>query len=87
MWIIYQHSVQLEIAGRLNNKFDSYNNLNTPYRKPFNKPIHIDKQSNHSPNVTKIHRKYQILHQAKIYLVNQFQLTKTHCVRVVLKRS
>ena len=78
MWIIYQHSVQLEIAGRFNNKFDLYNNLCKPCRKPFNKPIYIVKQSNQSPNVTKIHRKYRILHQAKIYLVNQFQLTKSH---------
>ena len=31
--------------------FDLYNNLHKPYRKPNNKPIYINKQSNHHPNV------------------------------------
>ena len=33
--------------------FDLYNNLYKPYRKPNNKPIYINKQSNHPPNVLK----------------------------------
>ena len=33
--------------------FDLYNNLYKPYRKPNNKPIYINKQSNHPPNALK----------------------------------
>ena len=33
--------------------FDLYNNLYKLYRKPKNKPIYINKQSNHPPNVLK----------------------------------
>ena len=33
--------------------FDLYNSLYKPYRKPNNKPIYINKQSNHPPNVLK----------------------------------
>ena len=44
--------------------FDLYNNLLKPYRKPNNKPIYINKQSNHPPKcsktVAKIHRKKAI---------------------------
>ena len=33
--------------------FDLENNLYKPYRKPNNKPIYINKESNHPPNVLK----------------------------------
>ena len=51
--------------------FDSYNNLYKPYRKPNNKPIYINKQSNHPPKVLKqipnpSQKEYQMLHQTKI---------------------
>ena len=54
MWIIYHHSVQLQ-TGRLflGVTFDLYNNSYKPYRKPNNKPIYINKQSNHPPNILK----------------------------------
>ena len=33
--------------------FDLHDNLYTPYRKPYNKPIYVTKQSSHPPNVLK----------------------------------
>ena len=81
----------LKLVDFLDVTFDLYNNLYKPYRKPNKKPIYINKQSKHPPNVLKqlpksTAKKYQILHQAKIYLINQFRFTKTHCAKVVLKR-
>ena len=38
---------------RLGVTFDLCNNLYKPYRKPNNKPIYINKQPNHPPNVLK----------------------------------
>ena len=48
MCIIYHHSVDF-----LDVSFDLHNILYKPYRKPNNKPIYINKQSNHLPNVIK----------------------------------
>ena len=51
MWIIYDHLVQLEIRGLFGHYL--YNSLYKPYRKPNNKLIYINKQSNNLPNVLK----------------------------------
>ena len=64
------------------------NNLINRLINRFNKLI--IKRSNHPPNVLKhlpnpSPKEYQILHQVKIYLINQFRFAKIHCTRVVLK--
>ena len=76
--------------------FDFYNNLHKPYRKPNNKPIYINKQSNHHPNVleqlpksiAKIISDTSSSKDTFIFEINyQFRFAKTHFTRAVLKRS
>ena len=43
----------LKLVDFLDVTFDLYNNLYKPYRKPNKKPIYINKQSKHPPNVLK----------------------------------
>ena len=85
---------------RLGVTFDLCNNLYKPYRKPNNKPIYINKQPNHPPNVLKqlsksiakrisdtSSKKDIFLKISKDRYLNQFRFTITHCARAVLKRS
>ena len=67
--------------------FDFYNNLHKPYRKPNNKPIYINKQSNHHPNVleqlpksiAKIISDTSSSKDTFIFEINyQFRFAKTH---------
>ena len=47
MWIISAIQCKLKSVEFLDVTFDLYNNLHKPFRKPTNKPIYINKQSNH----------------------------------------
>ena len=81
-----------QLKDSLDVTFDLYNSLYKPYRKPNNKLIYINKQSNHPPNVLKqlpksIAKRISDTSSSKDNLINQFWLTIMHCTRVVLKRS
>ena len=82
----------LKLVDFLDVTFDLYNSLYKPYRKPNNKPIYISKQSNHPPNVLKqlpksIAKRVLDISSSKTAFDKSISITKTHCTRVVSKRS
>ena len=81
----------LKLVDFLDVTFNLVNEIYKPYRKPNNKPLYINKHSNHPPNILKQHPKssenvYLKLHQTLMYSTDQLKSTMMRYLKVFLKK-
>ena len=81
----------LKTADFLDVRFDLVSNTYQPYRKPNSETVHINKHSNHPPNILKeppkAIDKQQIFHVTRIFLILQKAHTNKHYAKVVLMKN